>query len=1249
MAQRLETVISINARTGNGFSQVGATLTELGSMVDGLSQKLIRFGEDSVAVYRDYEKSMKDAEVALSTTYGRGTKELAGAMSQLDASATQWAATTIFHTNDVANAISEAAHAGWDLDEIISGIPAAMQLAQAGGLDLSEAVNYIVKSTSAAGVGFEDMADFIDLWTFAANSSASTVGEFGEAMLRMGSTMRFAGDTEELMTLIAVTANAGSVGSEAGTMIRNSILRLVAPTQKANEVIAELGVTSEEAAGLLDDESLAAANAALAAEGFSAYDDQGNLKSVLETYRELYLALGEIAGGYDNIERNKDALQILSAIFPTRTITEALTLLRGAADGYDGLYEAMKGGDAEGYGQYAAETMMDSLDGKIETFESKVERLKQLVGAELSGQVEDALDGIGEMVDGISGLDEGRLRALVSGAEAVAVAGPGLMAAGTAFRFIGSMFTPAGMIGAGLVTLTAFAATMEKLSEADFADGFGFAEMDHEAINGYVASLGESFGSAYEQIDKFRQAVDDSVASYQNASEELGSAILTDMLTGETLTDEDISRLEGLGQQMHDAVISGIKNSEEGSLSYFEMLFGSAGEAENSAEYQDIVNLTHNSYNESILQANQIGQDFRNALTNAFSDGTINDEEYQNILSYMQSYNDAMARAAAEAQSEQDYIDQQMLLHKAQTAGLDEIKAMSKEVEEERERVLQEAEDTYLRERYGLEYRYNQAIENGTLVNGKEATEEDRDAALAAVDERYQQHVLEQGEKYDDIMYNLWDSQIRQSDYADAYSELGSLADYVLRGELNSDSAVALFKDIYGSNAYAGEMDMWNNNVRTNLSELLARQIDALGGYEGLEARIKDYEAKGDADRADELRKLYAMQQINDNYAQTGILDRSGLWAAVFGEDSVISSARDAYGQDKKEDFQEVLGDSVKAYTVETAKATVEAFGDGKDGLGKFFETVGREAAGQTGGMELFGISAGLTESAKNELDNIVRQLGENFDLEKVLADTAGGTPFADEGNGMRDAYAAYSLMYGDASANPEIYRVQVVPEVDPDASLDLAPVPLPIEPHIEGEDSMSALREQGVRVAVNGDAQDLQATIDGADGQNLMAYVRGDTTDLSMSIEDQNGKTLVENVTGNAASLAAIINRYNGQTITVNVAGRKLFAEGGRATSASIFGEAGPEWAIPEEHSERTASLLNAARSASGFTWPELLARFGGLNASPSNAPATIVYSPTIHAQNTEGVEEALKEDKRELERWFEERRMRDAMEVYA
>ncbi len=100
-------------------------------------------------------------------------------------------------------------------------------------------------------------------------------------------------------------------------------------------------------------------------------------------------------------------------------------------------------------------------------------------------------------------------------------------------------------------------------------------------------------------------------------------------------------------------------------------------------------------------------------------------------------------------------------------------------------------------------------------------------------------------------------------------------------------------------------------------------------------------------------------------------------------------------------------------------------------------------------------------------------------------------------------------------------------------------------------------------------------------------------------------------------------------------------FAEGGRATTDSIFGENGPEWAIPEGHTERTAELLNLARSASGFTWPELIAMAGGLTGNPGTGTynVKIVYAPVIHAADAAGVEEKLKEDKQ---------RFRDQMDDY-
>ena len=48
--------------------------------------------------------------------------------------------------NDVADAISKVTDAGWDFNQI----QAAMALAQVSGIDLSDAVNYIIKATQVA-------------------------------------------------------------------------------------------------------------------------------------------------------------------------------------------------------------------------------------------------------------------------------------------------------------------------------------------------------------------------------------------------------------------------------------------------------------------------------------------------------------------------------------------------------------------------------------------------------------------------------------------------------------------------------------------------------------------------------------------------------------------------------------------------------------------------------------------------------------------------------------------------------------------------------------------------------------------------------------------------------------------------------------------------------------------------------------------------------------------------------------------
>jgi TP901 family phage tail tape measure protein len=110
-----------------------------------------------------------------------------------------------------------------------------------------------------------------------------------------------------------------------------------------------------------------------------------------------------------------------------------------------------------------------------------------------------------------------------------------------------------------------------------------------------------------------------------------------------------------------------------------------------------------------------------------------------------------------------------------------------------------------------------------------------------------------------------------------------------------------------------------------------------------------------------------------------------------------------------------------------------------------------------------------------------------------------------------------------------------------------------------------------------------------------------------------------------------------------------KGFADGGRATEPSIFGEAGAEWAIPEEHTPRTADLLASAARASGFTFGELIARTGGLNANPTHVSTPVVYSPTIHLHGgTADAEELSESMMRKFQQWYREQQREQERTAY-
>lgn len=1231
MGKTLRADIVVGGKADSSFYQLGNTLENLGQTVNQISEKLIQFGKESVEAYTSYEDYMLDAEVALRTQYD-STNELSKVMEQLDKSAMQWASDSRFTTEDVAGAISNAAHAGWDLQKILTGVPSEMKISLAGGMELAEGLEYLVDISNAAGVGFDELGTLVDYWAYAANRSSTTIPEMGQAMQKMGATMQFAkGDMAGLVTMLGVLANNGAKGTEAGTLLRNSFIRLVAPTKKAAEAMGELSLSGEDLDDIYSNTAgLEEAAQMLEEAGFSAYDSQGRLKSFMTIWQEL----DEATAGMSEQDRNN----ILTAIFPTRTITGALALLEAASKDWDGLYASiLKNG--EGYADYAAEKMESGLGGTLRHLESVYNALQTRTGESLAEDVATAANALSGMIDSVNGLDSGTFDAVVGGLEAIAVAGPGLMAAGAAFKFVGLMLGAGGPVttlGLWAVGLTAAAVGIEKFNKAVYESQFGELSVNTDAIGEYLNVVGGDFNEAAGKISEYNSAVGEALQTYQELASGMKSDMVTDYITNATLTKEQIDNYYNIGQQMTDAVKAGI----EGNYSAAMEIIGYLADADPSEVIggedtiaSSIMQLLSDGYNDAIQEAESLGNQLRTAMTSSFADGKLSAEEVANISGIYQQINDLMEQQENAA------------LRAKYDVALDKAMALGKNGAEQ---VAEMANDWYKsaeQEAYSWKEQTYAALYRSS--GGADLTAEQR----TWVEQGFSEKMAQARSDANGIIMSYWDRMAAESDLSEQYAGTAEIADLLLRGYISPDLAHGRYRNQYDDNTYAGEFDSPINGetTGTQLGRFLAEYVAALGGQNAVAEQIAFLQRTGQAEAAQNLQMLYAMEQVANNFAQTGVA--SGTLFGL-GDGNVYSTANDSdirINQANLGAFLEAAS-SYGAAEPGDGLAYAQAVLAENQKAQEYFKYLGRYASGEKGL-----VWDANKKGAEDALSMITNALKTEYDFSAILGEVDRGKLSR---YNMEDEYAAWRILF-DETFNAEDYKINVTPEIDEAglAALGSVAVPVDIVPRQDGM-GLADLENQGVTVDVEGDTTTLSATIDAEDGQTLLEYVDGDAENLSLTITDQDGRVLVENVTGNTAALASAINAYNGKVVTVTVNYKssgfaptgRLYAEGGRATEPSIFGEVPgvAEWAIPEQHTQRTAELLDAAREASGFTWPDLIGRNGDLSTAAKGS-WTLVYSPVIHAANADGVEQKLRDDKNRLEKWLRDKQLHDEMEVYS
>ena len=1035
--QTLKTVVTIGGRVDNTFGKLGESLLVLGSQIEGVSRKVINFGKESVTNFTKYE----DVMLMVKQLGGYSEKT----MSALDNYNKSIAQTSKYSMDQAANAELLMARLGLNLEQTKTLMPTVMNLATAANIDLATSLDYLYYSVSALGKPMSYANTLSDQMAKAADVSAAGIDTLGQSLQRIGSGASFfAGGSSEILAILAGISQFGAdmQGTSAGTQLRNFMLTLLAPTKGKQTIMDAFKISETEWAefeSYMADAEIDVTNTAEAMNqlGLNVYDTQGQLKPAIQIIGELNAALATMSES----EKNK----MLGDLFGKRTTTTAMNLVTALGDIIK-FQQLIEGGSA-GYTEQLAGAQESGLGGTIRELTAAYEGLKTVVGDNMSPEVGAVAGFLHDIVVDISSMDEPKLSALVGGMEAVAVAGPGMLIAGGALRLIGTLATPVGATAAAVAALAiggvAAAKYFTKLNEISFESKFGDLELDKETLLGHVNGITEAFTSSYTEINAFGAALDSAVESYTAASSSLSSELLTNMITGATLTEDQIASMQSLGTTMGNSLLDGIHASFDQSASYLAMLYGGYDQAAGDAEYGNAIILAKQLQDQLLLEAKTIGDDFGSALGSAMDDGIITGDEYTVIMEKMQAYNEAMAFASHADQA--GALARQ--LHKAGGVSWDSAESFLGEQQGIMNAAIEDAELTHAEQMAKWRVYYEKAIAEGYInkTTGKAYTWDDYNALVAEATASKNAQVEGYKGQNAKVVAAVFEALVAGSDFAGVWPFLQEV--FGKDGNYQIDPATGLPEVDWAGMDAAG---LWTEDTS-----------DMLLAYSNAAEKLKKY--FGDYQNIPEISRY---------------LDQMDY---LFG----LSSAANAYYNRKY-----IFGES---------GGTVDPMGEFGSGSGDPEENV----------IEFPAVITGLEENAKE-------------------AQTA-----------------AQAIM----NANPVMIPVYM---------------------------------------------------------KRLQRIAPGTVPMLEVD----------------------------------------AFAEGGRATEASIFGEAGPEWAIPEEHTARTAQLLWKAAEASGFSWADIAAAGSGSSSGGGN---TLVYSPTIVANDSTGVEQKLRDDKANLEKWLREKELKDKISLYA
>jgi TP901 family phage tail tape measure protein len=153
---------------------------------------------------------------------------------------------------DAATGMTELAKAGLSVRDSIDAARGTLQLAAAASIDVGFAAQIAGSALNAFALPGREATRIADLLAASSIAAQGEITDMAAALAQSASVAKQANiSIDDTVTAISLLAKNGLLGSDAGTSLRTTILRLVPTTKEAAQFVRALGIEFEDSAGRL--------------------------------------------------------------------------------------------------------------------------------------------------------------------------------------------------------------------------------------------------------------------------------------------------------------------------------------------------------------------------------------------------------------------------------------------------------------------------------------------------------------------------------------------------------------------------------------------------------------------------------------------------------------------------------------------------------------------------------------------------------------------------------------------------------------------------------------------------------------------------------------------------------------------------------------------------------------------------------------------------------------------------------------